>query len=72
MMFTKVKAAAAALAGIVLASVAAWAAGYDWGTFGPFGPIVGAAIPVIVAYLVKELRGYGLGVPEPGGDDLLG
>jgi len=70
-MFTKVKAAAIALAGVILASVAAWAAGYDWGSFGPFGPIAGAAIPVAIAYAVKELRGYGLGVPEPGGDDLL-
>lgn len=70
-MFTKVKAAALALAGVILASVAAWAADFDWGTFGPFGPIVGGAIPVLIAYAVKELRGYGLGVPEPGGDDLL-
>lgn len=70
-MFTKIKAAGLALAGVILASVATWATGYDWGTFGPLGPIIGAAIPVAVAYLVKELRGYGLGVPEPGGDDLL-
>lgn len=70
-MFTKVKAAAIALAGVVLASVAAWAAGYDWSALGPLGPIVGAAIPVLVAYLVREMRGYGLGVPEPLEDDLL-
>jgi hypothetical protein len=68
-MFTKVKAAALALAGVILASVAAWAADFDWGTFGAFGPIVGAAIPVLVAYAVRELRGYGLGVPEPFPDE---
>lgn len=68
-MFTKVKAALIALAGVILAAIGLWAADFDWGTFGPFGPIVGATIPVIIAYAVKELRGYGLGVPEPFPDE---
>lgn len=65
MLFTKVKAAAIAAALVILAALATWAADFDWGTLGPWGPILAAVIPAGVAYAVRELRGYGAGVPAP-------
>ena len=63
-MFTKVKAAfiAAGIAG--LAGIAMYVADVDWGQFGSFGPAIGAAVAAGVAWLVRELNGYGAGVPK--------
>jgi len=65
-MFDKVKAAliAAALAG--LAGLGSWAAGFDWSSIDPrWGTPAGAFVAAGIAYAVKELAGYGSGVPVP-------
>ena len=74
-MFTKVLAALIAAGVVCLGALGAWAADYDWSQLGGFGPVIGAALPVLAAYFVKELRGYGSGVPVlddqiPGGAPL--
>lgn len=61
-MFTKVLAALIAAGVVALGAVGAWIGDYNWAELGPWGPIIGAALPVLVAYLVKELRGYGQGI----------
>ena len=63
-MFTKVKAAfiAAGIAG--LAGITMYLTEVDWGQFGSFGPAIGAAVAAGVAWLVRELNGYGSGVPK--------
>lgn len=65
MLFTKVRAALIAAGIVILGAVVAWAAEFDWDTLGPLGPIVATVVPVVVAYVVRELRGYGSGVPRP-------
>ena len=64
-MFTKVKAALISGVLVILAAVVAWAADFNWADLGAWGPIIGTAIPVVVAWVVKEVQGYGAGVPRP-------
>ena len=63
-MFTKVKAAALSALVVVIAALAGWAGDFDWSSLGAWGPIIGSVIPVVLAWLVKETKGYGSGVPK--------
>lgn len=75
-MFTKVKAALIAAALAALAGLGSWAAGFDWSSVDPrWGTPAGMFVTALIAYIVKELSGYGQGVPEldeeiPGGQPL--
>lgn len=62
-MFTKVKAVLILAVLAALGGLGTFIADVDWGQFGSFGPAIGLGVGAIVAYLVKELRGYGGGVP---------
>lgn len=62
-MFTKVKAALVSAVLVMLAALAGWVADFDWSSLGAWGPVTGTAIPVAIAYLVRETKGYGAGVP---------
>jgi hypothetical protein len=63
-MFTKVKAAFIMAGVAALAGVAGVVAELDWGQFGSFGPAIGAFVAAGVAWLVREVTGYGNGVPK--------
>ena len=64
-MFTKVKAAFIMAGLAALAGVAGFVAELDWGQFGSFGPALGAFAAAGIAWLVRELTGYGNGVEKP-------
>lgn len=64
-MFTKVKAVVIVFILAALGGIGPAVTDTDWGQFGSFGPAIGLAVGAVVAYLVKETKGYGEGVPKP-------
>lgn len=64
-MFTKVKAVLITFVLAALAGLGGTVADVDWGQFGSFGPAIGLAVGAAVAYMVREVNGYGAGVPKP-------
>ena len=64
-MFDKVKVVILGFGVASLAGGAGYIADVDFAEFGTFGPAAGLAIGAGLAYLKKELTGYGGGVPVP-------
>ncbi len=63
-MFAKVRAVVIVFVLAALAGIGPAVADTDWGQFGSFGPAIGLAVGAVVAYAVKETKGYGSGVPK--------
>jgi hypothetical protein len=60
-MFSKVKAVVVVFVLAALAGIGPAITDTDWGQFGSFGPAIGLAVGAVVAYAVKEVKGYGGG-----------
>jgi hypothetical protein len=63
-MFDKVRAVVIGAAVTILLALGDYATGIDWLQFGSFGPAIGMVVAALIAYVVKEVRGYGFGVKK--------